>query len=244
MSGLTAPVYELIAMGLRYWLVFLAVALIWRTVRLMQKDQGLYRKALRHLPDAGLVGELVELDSGKAFPLPREGMIGSGRASDIRLEGVRRRALEIAFRAGYGLKLIPSHRRHGMRLDDELIRPAGDYALHGSILDINGRAYRFRLFEGLDVPDRAAPIEDRMPQAAEAGTEAEEDIWSQQMVMMAPPPLPPEEDGQGLSGPAWPDSAAGYPPGFDGYGAPPQGGISPDDPYWHQQQNWEDRDGY
>lgn len=241
MSGLSAPVYELIAMGLRYWLVFLAVVIIWRAVRLMQKDNRLYRRTLQQLPDAGLVGELVELETGKAFPLPREGMIGSGRASDIRLQGLQRRALEIVFRAGYGLRLIPSHRKHSMRLDGEAIRPGGDYALHGSVLEMGGRAYRFRLFEGLDVPElEARPA--MMPDIAEQ--EAEEDVWSQQMVMDAPPPVPPGGEDDPLSGQAFPAQGMDYlTPVRHGFSEfPGEGGFDDAQP-WQPDDHWEGYDG-
>ena len=232
--------FELVSMGLRYWLVFLAVLIIWRAVRLMQKDNRLYRKTLRQLPDAGLVGELVDLETGEAFPLPREGMIGSGRASDIRLDDIRRRAVEIAFRAGYGIKLIPSHRKHSMRLDDEGIRPGGDYALHGSVLEIGGRAYRFRLFEGLDVPERkTVPAAPYMAEPL-----AQEDVWSGQMVMAAPPPLPPGESDFSQAAQSWPVSVdIGFPPPRDEYRTP-QEDVPIDGEYWQPPQEWEGHDGY
>ncbi len=241
-SGLPASVYELIAMGLRYWLVFLAVVIIWRAIRLMKKDKRMYRKTIRQLPDAGLVGELVALDTGKAYPLPREGMIGSGRASDIRLEGIKRRALEFFFRDGFGIRLIPSHHRHFMRLDNEMIKPAGDYALHGSVLEIGDKAYRFRLFEGLDIPEREhyAPSGqydmDMQPQ--------EDDVWSQQMVMTTPPPMPPGEEIDMYQGPAWPLPDGGQQPQERlGFGIPPED-TSMEPPYWQPPQDWEGHNGY
>lgn len=228
MSGLSAPVYELVSMGLRYWLFFLAVVIVWRAVRLMQKENRLYKKTMRQLPDAGLVGELVDMETGEAHPLPREGMIGSGRASDIRLPGIRRRALEIAFRAGYGLKLIPSHHKHSLRLDDEAIGAGGDFALHGSVLDIGQKAYRFRLFEGLDVPVRQPP-----PYLPES--EMPEDVWAQHMVMEAPPALPPGEEEYGMAPPVWPRDVEA-----DSL----QEDMSPQAPFWPPSEDWEGRDGY
>jgi hypothetical protein len=243
-NGLPATVYELIAMGLRYWLVFLGVVIIWRAIRLMRKDQRIYWKTIRQLPDAGLVGELVALESGEAYPLPREGMIGSGRSSDIRIEGINRRALEFFFRAGYGLRLIPSHRRHSLRLDHEIIQPSGDYALHGSVLEIGGKAYRFRLFEGLDVPERQqfTPADgyshDMYPDEA--------DVWSHQMVMPSPPLTPPGSDGYAYySEPAWPlPDAEEQPAQWQGYGMPPPEAGPADPVYWQPPEEWEGRDGY
>lgn len=243
MNGLTAPVYELISMGLRYWLVFLAVVVVWRAVRLMQKESRLYRKTLRQLPDAGLVGELVDMETGVAFSLPREGMIGSGRASDVRLSGTKRRALEVVFRAGYGLRLIPSHRKHSMRLDEEAIPSGGDYALHGSVLEIGGRAYRFRLFEGLDVPERAA--QPGMPYMGGQFSVPEDDAWSGQMVMDAPPPLPPGDEDYGYSSPYWPeqDALTQAPERHESTWPQPEHGHF-NGQHWQPPEEWEGRDGY
>ena len=227
MSGLSAPVYEMVSMGLRYWLFFLAVVIVWRAVRLMQKESRLYKKTMRQLPDAGLVGELVDLETGESHPLPREGMIGSGHASDIRLPGIRRRALEMAFRAGHGLKLIPSHHKHSLRLDDELIDASGDYALHGSVLDLGQTAYRFGLFEGLDVPERHS-----LPYSPEY--ENPEDAWARQMVMESPPPMPPGEDGYGMALPVW---AQEVQPEL------PEEGLYTEESLLPPSRNWEGQDG-
>lgn len=254
MSGLSTPVYELVSMGLRYWLLFLAVMIVWRAIRLMQKENRLYKKTMRQLPDAGLVGELVDLETGQAFQLPREGMIGSGRASDIRLPGIRRRALELVFRSGYGLKLIPSHRKHHLRLDEELIASGGDYALHGSVLDMGGKAYRFRLFEGLDVPEHQG--QSYAPEAEEAEAE---DVWAQQMVMQAPPPTPPGAQADEMMPPPWPrqeeyvfqeealpyeDYSRQEPGASDPY--LPQQEVMPqeEEPQWQPSGDWEGQDGY
>ena len=244
MSGLPLTVYELVAMGLRYWLVFLAVVIVWRAVRLMRKDNRLYRKTIRQLPDAGLIGELVELDTGKSFPLPREGMIGSGRSSDIRLEGIKRRALELVFKTGYGLRLIPSHRRHAMRLDGEAIPPAGDYALHGSVLEVGEKAYRFRLFEGLDVPERE-PMPPTGANDRTALPQEEEDVWAAHMVMDALPPLPPGAEDYGFPAPDWSGiDPSGRQPERQTYTMPPAPYEPIDPQYWQPQQGEDAQDGY
>ena len=149
-------VYELISMGFRYWFVFLVILALWRAVLIMRRDRREYKRTLRQLPDAGLVGELVDLESGRGHPLAREGIIGSGRSCDIRLEGLRRREFEFFFRPGHGLRLIPVHRNAGATLDGEEMNMSPCYALHGTVLAAKGTTCRFRLFSGLNLPARAA----------------------------------------------------------------------------------------
>ena len=67
-----APAYELVSMGLRYWFVLLAVFLLWRAYRLMRQDRRDYRRTLRQLPDAGLVGE-VSTCRKTGIPCPGKG---------------------------------------------------------------------------------------------------------------------------------------------------------------------------
>ena len=148
--------YELLALGLRYVFVLLGGLLLLRVLMTMLSDSRAYRQMLKQLPDAGLVGEVVELASGRSQPLPREGLIGSGRNCDIRVFGLHRREIEFAFRPGLGLKLIPVRRKHHALLDEEPLIKADAYALHGTILDIRGTRLRFRLFAGLDLPQRQA----------------------------------------------------------------------------------------
>lgn len=184
--------YTLLSLGMRYWFLLLIVLTLTRAFFLMWQDRRDYHRTLRQLPDAGLIGEVVDLESGKSQPLPREGLIGSGRSCDIRLGGLQRREMEFVFRNGLGLKLIPLHRRHQSFLDGRLLEKSrifpflnrkdlwaqGDesphepeplsekdaYALHGTILEIKGRTLRFRLFAGLNLPQRM----DMAPAAWEA----------------------------------------------------------------------------
>lgn len=151
--------YELLALGLRYWFILLVVLTIVRAVLLMWGDKRAWSKALRRLPDAGLVGEVVNLDTGKGQPLPREGLLGSGRNCDIRVPALRRREMEFVFRPGLGLKLIPLHRRQDALLDGEPLNPKDSFALHGTVLELRGIPLRFRLFAGLEVPQRLAPTQ-------------------------------------------------------------------------------------
>jgi hypothetical protein len=146
--------YELLSLGLRYWFILLIALTLLRAFWLMRRDRREYHRMLRQLPDAGLIGEVVDLRSGHSQPLPREGLIGSGRSCDIRLSGLHRREMEFMFRSGLGLKLIPIHSKHHALLDGEALKKADAFALHGTVLDIRGTPLRFRLFAGLDLPQR------------------------------------------------------------------------------------------
>ena len=144
--------YELLSMLMRYVFVFIGLMIVWRSLRWLRRDAKAYRKELRSLPDAGLVGEMVNLNTGEAQPLPREGMIGSSRECDIRLkgQGIQRNHARFEFEDGKGLKIIPL-RRANLLLGGTPLRGPG-YALHGTQLQAGGIPLRVRLFAGLKVP--------------------------------------------------------------------------------------------
>lgn len=146
--------YELLALGLRYVFVLLIGLMLLRAFFVMWGDRRAYAHTLRQLPDAGLVGEVVELSGKQSQPLPREGLIGSGRSCDVRIAGLHRREMEYAFRPGLGIRLFPLRARHHALLDEVPLGGADVYALHGTVLDVRGIQLRFRLFAGLDVPER------------------------------------------------------------------------------------------
>ena len=148
--------YELISMLMRYVFVIIGLMIVWRSFRWLRRDAMAYQKELRSLPDAGLVGEMVNLNTGEAQPLPREGVIGSSRECDIRLKGpgIQRSHARFEFEEGKGLKIIPL-RRASMLLNGLALRGPG-YALHGTQLQAGGVPLRVRLFAGLKVPYPAA----------------------------------------------------------------------------------------
>lgn len=152
---MSSEAYELLALGMRYWFVLLGLVIVLRAGRWAWHDRRVHLRTLSALPDAGLMGELVNLDTGEGLPLPREGVIGSGKACDIRLKGLRRREAVFELREGLGVRLSSCHRRHQILLDGEPLRRDG-YGLHGSRLSFPGYFLRMRLFEGLDIPARLA----------------------------------------------------------------------------------------
>lgn len=156
---MTQDSYQLLAMFMRYWFVFLMVMITFRAFRWLYKERREYRKKLKVLPDAGLIGELVDLRTGETYPLPREGYISGRRLADISLKGYRHQRIAFEFEAGKGIAVTPLRRGHCPQLDGDTLRGTA-YALHGSVLDLGDRTLRFRLFAGLDIPAREMDYQD------------------------------------------------------------------------------------
>lgn len=150
--------YQLIALGARYLFVFLALLIVLRAGLSLLSEHRRRKKKLRNLPDAGMVGEMRDTDNDRAYPLPREGTLGSGRGCDIRLKGLRRRHVNFSFVEGKGLLLTPCHSRSEVLLNNAPIQKGG-YALHGALMQVGGYTLRVRLFAGLNVP-RAASFQE------------------------------------------------------------------------------------
>lgn len=171
---MAAAAYEILALIMRYVFVLIGFIIVWRSFRWLRRDARAYQKELRALPDAGMIGEMVNLHTGQAQPLPHEGSIGSSGNCDIRLkeDGVRRCHARFEFEEGKGLKIMPV-RRSMVVLSGVQVQKAG-YALHGTQLQLGGALLRVRLFAGLDVPFPAAyPEPDAILDADEYGPQDE-----------------------------------------------------------------------
>ncbi len=162
--------YELLAMGARYWFVLLGAVIVWRSLSWLALDSRARRRELRDLPDAGLVGEVVDLDTGRAYPLPYEGTLGGGRGCDVRIPGagLKRRHLSLMLVRGKGMRVTLAR---GARAALDGVPISGSaYALHGARIETPGCELRVRLFAGLPVPryrayqPEDAPIEQNMPE--------------------------------------------------------------------------------
>jgi len=147
--------YEIIAMLMRYVFVVIGALILFRAFLWLRRDVKAYRKEMRSLPDAGFVGEIVDMQTQKSQPLPREGIIGTGKDCDIRLKysGVKHCHALFSFEEGKGLKIIP-RRRHSIQMDGIEVGAAG-YALHGTHIQLGDAFIRIRLFAGLNVPHPA-----------------------------------------------------------------------------------------
>lgn len=211
--------YEVLALFMRYVFVLLGVLIVWRAFRWMRRDARNYQRRMKRLPDAGLIGELVELNTGNRFPLPREGIIGSAASCDVRVKGsgVARKHALFSLAEGKGVLITPcAHNRITME-DVELSGPA--YALHGTELWLGDVPLRVRLFAGLNVPHPAAYMQedaeieeywDDLPGMAGAyiepaqeqdesfGLPLPENEMPAQAAQTQPQPLKEEEEEQGL----------------------------------------------
>lgn len=157
---MTAEWYEMFSLLMRYVFVILGLMIVWRVFRWIRRDAKQYNRDMRRLPDAGLVGEVVDIESGKAYPLPREGMMGSARGCDvcIRRKDVAGRHAAFIFEEGKGLRVTPYH-RHPLSMDNTELTGAA-HALHGSTLALGRCMLRVRLFAGLNVPHPSAFMRD------------------------------------------------------------------------------------
>ena len=153
---MSSEAYELLALLMRYVFVLIGALIVWRSFRWLRRDARAYKREMRALPDAGLIGEMVNLYTGEAQPLPREGTIGTGRACDIRLKDntVKRQHVRFAFEEGKGLRLTPL--RNCTMLVSGVPFSSHAYALHGTQIQIGQTPLRVRLFAGLNIPQPAA----------------------------------------------------------------------------------------
>lgn len=135
--------------------MLLGALILLRAYRWLRKDAKNYQREMKALPDAGLVGEMVDLQTGQSQPLPREGIIGTGRDCDIRLKyhGIKRCHALFSFEEGKGVRIIPYHR--GRIYVEGIEVGSAAHALHGTQLQIGDAILRVRLFAGLNVPHPA-----------------------------------------------------------------------------------------
>lgn len=167
--------FRLLSRAMRYVFVLIAALYFLLTVLWMRRDQRQWKKEKKKLPDAGTVGELVDEDSLKRYPVPREGTIGSARRCDIRIigNGVRRRHADIRFVDGKGLMIVPA-RKAKIVLNGE---PVASRACAGrdSRVKIGSASLVLKLLKNVDAPARGV-FEDGYAPPAEVMPG--EDGWS------------------------------------------------------------------
>lgn len=84
--------YALLSMGMRYWFVIIAAIIVLRAWRATLRDTRRARVLRAWAPDTGAIGEIVVLvgssgvRKGTRIPVPKEGLLGSARRSDVRLK--------------------------------------------------------------------------------------------------------------------------------------------------------------
>lgn len=216
--------YELLALFMRYVFVLIGLLVLLRAFRWMRRDARNYRREMRALPDAGLVGEIVDLRTGKSQPLPREGDMGASRECDIHVKGpgVLRHHLRFAFEEGKGVLVTPARRGRTLLGGRELRSPG--YALHGTQLQLGQATLRVRLFAGLKVPQPVPFQEDAaVPDpalVASLSPEAEEPVFPAGPDLSSPFEFPDPAAREAEEAAPWPGSASVPPvpaPDYEGH---------------------------
>lgn len=83
--------YTLLSMGMRYWFAAIAAIIVFRAWRATVRDNRRARVLRAWAPDTGAIGEIVVVAGGSGvrkgsrIPVPKEGLLGSSRRSDVRL---------------------------------------------------------------------------------------------------------------------------------------------------------------
>ena len=177
--------YEILALAARYFFAGLFLLIVVRAWRVTVRDGRRARKLRRWSPQTGLSGELVVLEGdgrarrGMRYPVIREGMLGSGRAADIRVRHASVRARHARFELtpeGLALTAVSGAKLRdggGARARSLLLRDgddfyAGDVLLSLVLIDASGRAGDYEAPDGglFDAP-RPAAVSETAPEDAE-----------------------------------------------------------------------------
>ncbi len=181
-------IYPVIAYIARYWFLALLLVILWRAALWLRRDALGARQRASKLSDAGAIGEWAvvatgtpRVPEGAVFPATRDGMIGSARGCDVRLQSERVPGRTARFtlredglhiwpvRRGFLAKssdgAISSNSRLGnqgtVRVDGvEVQREA--VLRHGATLTVGSVTLQLRLFAGVrlagETLDAAGPI--------------------------------------------------------------------------------------
>ena len=175
---MSAEVYEVLALAMRYWFAALGVLIVWRAFAWLRRDRSARHRMLRTLPDAGMIGELVveagspDLEEGMVLPVPWEGTLGCVRTCDlcVPVGGVASEHLRFSFEEGEGLWIIPCYRQmcgvDGRAVTWRSVRRTPALLRHGAVLQVGEARLRLRVFLGLagEIRPRFAG-EEEAPQA-------------------------------------------------------------------------------
>lgn len=110
---MNSDLYALIALAARYWFVALIVVLLFRGWRMTVADNRRAKLLREWMGQTGCVGELILSPGSRkrvSYPIPREGVMGSGRAADVRIRS---------------RELMRAHAHFELREGGLLIRPLG-----------------------------------------------------------------------------------------------------------------------
>lgn len=108
---MSSELYALVALAARYWFVALIVIILFRGWRMTVADNRRAKLLRAWMGQTGCVGEWIANPGSKkrvSYPIPREGVLGSGRSADVRIRhrDVRRAHAHFELREG-GLLVRP-----------------------------------------------------------------------------------------------------------------------------------------
>lgn len=181
---MSTETYELLALAARYWFIVLAALIAVRGWRSSVKDNRNAKILRDWAGGAGCIGELVVLEDGQKqkkrtirgarFPVPEEGLIGSGGLADIRIHhpDLHRKHVWFAYRKGR-LMLTPA----GKAQISAPVTPDGRHVLRdGDEISI-GRLRMMMVFYDVQDAADAQPVY-RGGRSAEASSDRyEENFW-------------------------------------------------------------------
>ena len=196
---MNSDLYALIALAARYWFVALIVILLFRGWRMTVADNRRAKLLREWMGQTGCVGELILSPGSRrrvSYPIPREGVMGSGRAADVRIRS---------------RELMRAHAHFELREGGLLIRPLGKAELSvgggfsgesvflrdGDVLTIGRLQLMLVLFD--------APVEEEEtdewfevgPDAvSEDDSEDDSDEWFGERPVARRARTPEDEDGQ------------------------------------------------
>ena len=196
---MTSDLYALIALAARYWFVALIVTLLFRGWRMTVADNRRAKLLREWMGQTGCVGELILNPGSKkrvSYPIPREGVLGSGVSADVR---IRHRDIERA------------HAHFELREGGLLMKPMGRAALSvgggftgesvfledGDVLTIGKLQLMLVLF---DAPPEEEE-EDQWFEVEPGAAPEDEDAYGpseRQPAVAYARPLPDEKDGRPL----------------------------------------------
>ncbi len=161
MFSVSAEIYDILSLAMRYVFAVMGLLIVLRAYRWLLADKKERKERLRHLPDAGMIGEFIvlsgsgEFREGLSLPVPREGVLGALRSCDLVVpcRGVHHHHLDFVWQDGLGLCIHP---RSGCSAAVNQIPmttrsdPASAPLRHGSFLQVGDALLRLRVFAGLD----------------------------------------------------------------------------------------------
>ena len=159
--------FSSLSLVMRYIFVVLCVLIVFSSFLWLMRDRRRRHQRVRHLPDAGMIGEFVMLSMGEdgdyaegdVLPVPWEGCLGSSPSCDVVLKGpgIAPVHLYFSFHRKSGLQLEMAGKKCICYADGEEqtyhMRKPGSL-LHGSVLQAGDYVLRLRLFAGLYTPEK------------------------------------------------------------------------------------------